>query len=133
MNEEDIAPILILFVVYLLVIIYIFNFTNKYATYPNIFVLGYVAILFLLILMLIALYIMINNAQFPTIETKKLKSQEIIDTILIHNLLVNKGLDSKQLEKNHSKFLNLCIKHKFSLDDDKITDIFNNLNELTDN
>ena len=81
-------------------------------------------------MLLILLYAGINAAQFPTIETKKLNAEEIINVALIHNILINKGLKLEHLENKKKEFINLCITHKFSLDDEKIEHIFNTINNL---
>lgn len=128
MEQSEILPIIIMTILYLILIIFILSIVNMNNVY-NV-MLCYIAIIFLIIILLIFIYNTTKNAQFPTIETKKLNAEEIINVALIHNILMNKGLKLEHLENNKKEFINLCISHKFSLDDDKITDIYNNINNL---
>lgn len=129
MEQSEFFPIVIIFIFYLVMIILalsVFDMTNVYGA-----TIAYIFITFFLILLLITLYFGIDARQFPTIETKKLNAEEIINVALIHNILTLKGLKPEHLEKNKKEFINLCITHKFSLDDEKISLIFDKINDLS--
>lgn len=93
-------------------------------------VVGFTFITILLILLLLFLYRTINAAQFPTIETKKLNPDEIINVVLIHNILIKKGIHVEHLQENKTMLINLCIKNKFSLEEDDINILYNALNTI---
>ena len=128
MDQSEILPIVIIFVFYLIIIILILSAVDMKNLYSV--TIGFIGITVLIIILLIFIYNSTNNAQFPTIETKKLNAEEIINIALIHNILINKGLKLEHLENNKKEFINLCITHKFSLDDEKIMHIFNTINNL---
>ena len=131
MDQSQIWFIMIIFIFYLLLIIFILMGINPG---NNIYIItvDYIIILVILALLLVFLYIEVNNAQFPTIATKKLNSEEVLNTVLIHNILINKGLKSEYLEKSKTEFINLCIEHKFSLEEDKIMHIFDTITNLNE-
>lgn len=128
MDQSQSLPIVIIFVIYITLIIFILNLVNFANVYSVI--IFFTFILIILITLLLILYTEINAAQFPTIETKKLNAEEAVNIALIHNILIKKGLKLEQLENNKKEFVNLCITHKFSFDDEKIMHIFNTLNNI---
>lgn len=128
MDQSEILTIVIMFVLYLILIIFILSIVNMNNVYSV--MLCYITIILLIIILLIFIYNRTNSVQFPTIENKKMNAEEIINVALIHNILINKGIKLEHLENSKKEFINLCIKYKFSFDDDKITDIYNNINNL---